>query len=137
MLSLSQQEKSLQCSEMFITFYAGGNNSQIASVWNRKWKTSYNHIFDGCVFSLQSDGVAVGFISVTADVDVKRLHDSFELSEFDGLYKLQETKNDEPDTHSDTREDEEALRQTQTSDSQQVTHTSLNTNLMFMVSILQ
>ncbi|XP_067427647.1 cilia- and flagella-associated protein 61 [Thunnus thynnus] len=66
----------------------------------------------------ESDGVAVGFISVTADVDVKQLCDSFELSEFDGLYKPQETRCDESAARSDTREDEEAPRQT--SDSQQL-----------------
>lgn len=39
-----------------------------------------------CSCSPQSDGVVVGFISVSSDVDLKQLH-SFELSEFDGLYK--------------------------------------------------
>ncbi|XP_060947391.1 cilia- and flagella-associated protein 61 [Limanda limanda] len=43
------------------------------------------------------DGVTVGFISVTADVDLKKLHDGFELSEFNGLYKPQQTREDEAD----------------------------------------
>ncbi|XP_040920588.1 cilia- and flagella-associated protein 61 [Toxotes jaculatrix] len=63
------------------------------------------------------DGVAVGFISVTADVDLKQLCSSFELSEFNGLYKLQQTKLDVAPT--DPREDEGEPRQTQTSASQQ------------------
>lgn len=36
--------------------------------------------------------MVVGFISVSSDVDLKQLH-SFELSEFDGLYK--QIKHDE------------------------------------------
>uniref|UniRef100_UPI0037E978DF cilia- and flagella-associated protein 61 n=1 Tax=Semicossyphus pulcher TaxID=241346 RepID=UPI0037E978DF len=44
----------------------------------------------------ESDGVAVGFISVTSDVDLKRLQDDFDLREFNGLYKLQQTKDNEP-----------------------------------------
>ncbi|KAM7368322.1 hypothetical protein PAMP_014550 [Pampus punctatissimus] len=54
----------------------------------------------------ECDGVAVGFISFSADVDVTRLSDSFELREFDHLYKLQETRHDEPATHSDSKEDD-------------------------------
>ncbi|XP_076612600.1 cilia- and flagella-associated protein 61 [Chaetodon auriga] len=57
----------------------------------------------------ESDGVAVGFISVTSDVDLKQLH-SFELSEFDGLYK--QIKQQEP-------ADEMEPEKIQTSDSQQ------------------
>ncbi|XP_041815138.1 cilia- and flagella-associated protein 61 [Chelmon rostratus] len=52
----------------------------------------------------ESDGVAVGFMSVTSDVDLKRLC-SFELSEFDDLYK--QIKPDEPAAQPDSREDEE------------------------------
>ncbi|XP_071323650.1 cilia- and flagella-associated protein 61 isoform X2 [Trachinotus anak] len=63
------------------------------------------------------DGAAVGFISVTSDVDLKQLCDNFELSEFNGLYKPQQTKPDAALT--DTRDDEEELRQTQSSSSQQ------------------
>ncbi|XP_038582679.1 cilia- and flagella-associated protein 61 isoform X2 [Micropterus salmoides] len=59
----------------------------------------------------ECNGVAVGFISVTSGVDLKQLHDSFELGEFNGLYK--------PAALPDSREDEEELRKTQTSDSQQ------------------
>lgn len=73
------------------------------------------------VFSPQIDGVAVGFISVTADVDLKQLRNSFELGDFNGLYKLQQTKRNEPAASTDPREDEEEPRQTQTSTSQQVT----------------
>ena len=68
------------------------------------------------VFSPQSDGVAVGFISVTTDVDLKQLHDNFDLSEFGGLYKLQQIKQEEAAAQSDSREDE-----TETPDSKQVT----------------
>ncbi|XP_039981773.1 cilia- and flagella-associated protein 61 isoform X2 [Xiphias gladius] len=65
------------------------------------------------------DGVAVGFISVTADVDLKQLRNSFELGDFNGLYKLQQTKRNEAAASTDPREDEEEPRQTQTSTSQQ------------------
>ncbi|XP_070782300.1 cilia- and flagella-associated protein 61 [Enoplosus armatus] len=64
----------------------------------------------------ESDGVAVGFISVTSDVDLKRLHGSFELSEFNGLYK-------EPAAQSDAREDEEEKRKTQTSQQEETPST--------------
>ncbi|XP_034436485.1 cilia- and flagella-associated protein 61 [Hippoglossus hippoglossus] len=59
------------------------------------------------------DGVTVGFISVTADVDLKKLRDGFELSDFNGLYKPQQTELDEPG------EADEEPRRTQTSTSQQ------------------
>ncbi|KAG8011515.1 Cilia-and flagella-associated protein 61 [Nibea albiflora] len=49
----------------------------------------------------ESDGVAVGFISVTSDVDLKQLQENFDLSEFDGLYKR--TKDDEAAAQSDQR----------------------------------
>ncbi|XP_029281289.1 LOW QUALITY PROTEIN: cilia- and flagella-associated protein 61 [Cottoperca gobio] len=54
----------------------------------------------------ESDGVVVGFISLTSVVDLKRLHDSFELSEFDGFYKLQQMKPDVPAAQSDSRGEE-------------------------------
>uniref|UniRef100_A0A3Q1H2I2 Uncharacterized protein n=1 Tax=Anabas testudineus TaxID=64144 RepID=A0A3Q1H2I2_ANATE len=66
------------------------------------------------------DGVVVGFISVTADIDLKQLHSSFELSEFNDLYKVQETKHDEPAATTDGREEGEELGAVQTSTSQQV-----------------
>lgn len=72
------------------------------------------------VFSPQIDGVVVGFISVTADIDLKQLHSSFELSEFNDLYKVQETKHDEPAATTDGREEGEELGAVQTSTSQQV-----------------
>lgn len=56
-------------------------------------------------------------MSVTSDVDLKRLC-SFELSEFDDLYK--QIKPDEPAAQPDSREDEVEPRSIQTSDSQQV-----------------
>ncbi|KAK5852565.1 hypothetical protein PBY51_006418 [Eleginops maclovinus] len=64
----------------------------------------------------ESDGVPVGFISVTSDVDLKCLHDSFDLSELDGLYKLDQMKSDEPAAQPDSRdqEEEEEPRKTQT-----------------------
>ncbi|XP_026196590.1 cilia- and flagella-associated protein 61 [Anabas testudineus] len=65
------------------------------------------------------DGVVVGFISVTADIDLKQLHSSFELSEFNDLYKVQETKHDEPAATTDGREEGEELGAVQTSTSQQ------------------
>lgn len=72
------------------------------------------------VFSPQVDGATVGFISVTADVDLKQLHHNFELSEFNNLYKLQQTKHD-ASAPTEPREDEEETTQTQTSASHQVT----------------
>ncbi|KAM9339286.1 cilia- and flagella-associated protein 61 [Symphorus nematophorus] len=66
----------------------------------------------------ESDGVTVGFFSVTSDVALKQLHNSFELNGFNGLYK--HIKHDEAAAaQSDSREDEEEARETQTSDSQQ------------------
>ncbi|XP_078130908.1 cilia- and flagella-associated protein 61 [Sander vitreus] len=64
----------------------------------------------------EGDGVAMGFIRVTSDVDLKRLHDSFELSGIDGLYEPQQVKQDEAAAQSDSKEEEP--RKTQTSDSQ-------------------
>lgn len=72
------------------------------------------------VFSPQIDGVVVGFISVTADVDLKQLHNSFELSEFNDLYKVQQTKHDEPAAPADARDEGEEPGHVQTSTSQQV-----------------
>uniref|UniRef100_A0A3B4UI71 Cilia and flagella associated protein 61 n=1 Tax=Seriola dumerili TaxID=41447 RepID=A0A3B4UI71_SERDU len=65
------------------------------------------------------DGVAVGFISVTSDVDLKQLRNNFELSGFNGLYKPQQTK--PAAARSDLRDDEEEERRTQNSTPQQVT----------------
>ncbi|XP_042359745.1 cilia- and flagella-associated protein 61 [Plectropomus leopardus] len=70
----------------------------------------------------ESDGVVIGFISVTSSVDLKLLHSSFELSELDGMYKLQEINHEEPAAPSDVQEnEEEEARKTQTNDSQQST----------------
>ncbi|KAK5879647.1 hypothetical protein CesoFtcFv8_022744 [Champsocephalus esox] len=55
----------------------------------------------------ESDGLPVGFISVTSDVDLKQLHDSFDLSELDGLSKLDEIRNAAPPA---SREDPETPR---------------------------
>ncbi|XP_033979743.1 cilia- and flagella-associated protein 61 [Trematomus bernacchii] len=55
----------------------------------------------------ESGGLPVGFISVTSDVDFKQLHDSFDLSELDGLYKLDPITNDDPAAPPESREDEE------------------------------
>ncbi|KAI3364620.1 hypothetical protein L3Q82_011400 [Scortum barcoo] len=65
----------------------------------------------------ECDGVATSFISITSDVDLKLLNGSFDLSDFDGLYK--QIKRDEPAAQSHSREDEDKPRKTQTSDSQQ------------------
>uniref|UniRef100_A0A8C9ZCB3 Cilia and flagella associated protein 61 n=1 Tax=Sander lucioperca TaxID=283035 RepID=A0A8C9ZCB3_SANLU len=70
----------------------------------------------------EGDGVAMGFIRVTSDVDLKRLHDSFELSGIDGLYEPQQIKQDGAAAQSDSKEEDEEPRKTQTSDSQQVNH---------------
>nr|XP_033503705.1 cilia- and flagella-associated protein 61 [Epinephelus lanceolatus] len=67
----------------------------------------------------ESDGVVVGFISVTSNVDLKRLHGSFELSELDGLDNLQQIKHDEPPAQTDPRDNQEETKQTQSYDSQQ------------------
>lgn len=64
----------------------------------------------------------MGFIRVTSDVDLKRLHDSFELSGIDGLYEPQQIKQDGAAAQSDSKEEDEEPRKTQTSDSQQVNH---------------
>ncbi|KAJ4928863.1 hypothetical protein JOQ06_004485 [Pogonophryne albipinna] len=55
----------------------------------------------------ESDGLPVGFISVTSDVDFKQLHDSFDLSELDGLYKLDQITNADPAAPPESREDPE------------------------------
>ncbi|XP_030577070.1 cilia- and flagella-associated protein 61 isoform X2 [Archocentrus centrarchus] len=47
------------------------------------------------------NGVAVGFIVASAEVDLKRLRDCFELSSFDGLNKVQKTKHHEVPAQSD------------------------------------
>lgn len=70
-----------------------------------------------CCCSPQSDGVILGFISVTCDVDLKRLRD-FDLSEFEGLYR--QIKNDEAAAQSDPRGEEKGT--IQSSHPQQVTH---------------
>ncbi|XP_067338889.1 cilia- and flagella-associated protein 61 isoform X1 [Channa argus] len=65
------------------------------------------------------DRMVVGFISATADVDLKQLQNCFELSEFIDLYKMQKKKDDEPAVPTDAKEDQEEQGQTQTSPSQQ------------------
>ncbi|KAE8286431.1 Cilia- and flagella-associated protein 61 [Larimichthys crocea] len=52
----------------------------------------------------ESDGAAVGFISVTSDVDLKQLQENFDLSEFDGLYKR--TKDDDEEEQRNTEQEE-------------------------------
>ncbi|KAM8726794.1 cilia- and flagella-associated protein 61 [Acanthopagrus schlegelii] len=64
-----------------------------------------------CTAVCESDGVVVGFISVTSDVDLKQLH-SFELSEFDGLYK--QIKHNEAAAQPDSSKDEEDSQQEKT-----------------------
>ncbi|XP_069370684.1 cilia- and flagella-associated protein 61 [Paralichthys olivaceus] len=64
-------------------------------------------------------GVTVGFICVTADVDLKKLRRGFELSDFNDLYKPQQTELCEPAVSTDPGEDDEELRQSQTSTLQQ------------------
>ncbi|KAM6992862.1 cilia- and flagella-associated protein 61 [Tautogolabrus adspersus] len=66
----------------------------------------------------ESGRVAVGFISLTSDVDVKCLNHNFDLREFSGLYKNQQIEVHEPGAQSDV-EGEENTTETQTSDSQQ------------------
>lgn len=55
-----------------------------------------------CLSPPQSDGAAVGFISVTSDVDLKQLQENFDLSEFDGLYKR--TKDDDEEEQRNTEQ---------------------------------
>lgn len=62
------------------------------------------------MFSPQINSVTVGFISVSADVDLKQLRDSFDLSEISGLCK--------PDA---ACADGQEVRRIQSSASQQVT----------------
>ncbi|XP_069579805.1 cilia- and flagella-associated protein 61 [Brachyistius frenatus] len=61
----------------------------------------------------ESDGNASGFISVSIDVNLKQLHEDFDLSDFNGLYKVQRTKHDKAAAQSGEEEE------TQTSASQQ------------------
>ncbi|XP_047429100.1 cilia- and flagella-associated protein 61 [Mugil cephalus] len=65
------------------------------------------------------DGAVVGFVSVSAEVDVNRLRSSFESSEFDGLSKVQRHKRDEPAAQSESGGDEDGQGQTQSSSSGQ------------------
>lgn len=74
----------------------------------------------GCVFFPQSDGAVVGFITITSDVDLTRLNDSFDLKEFNGLYKMQQLQEEELSVESDSRDGEDALTQTSESGPQQV-----------------
>ncbi|XP_016888992.2 cilia- and flagella-associated protein 61 isoform X2 [Cynoglossus semilaevis] len=56
----------------------------------------------------QVDGVVVGLISATSDVDLKELCDNFELEEFNGLQKkTQATKNSEAAAEEEEEEEEE------------------------------
>ncbi|KAM9840308.1 cilia- and flagella-associated protein 61 [Aulostomus maculatus] len=59
----------------------------------------------------ESEGFVAGFISVTADVDVKQLQENFDLDEFDNFYKLPDRKEDEEAEHSDSGGDEEESQQ--------------------------
>ncbi|XP_074540842.1 cilia- and flagella-associated protein 61 [Halichoeres trimaculatus] len=64
----------------------------------------------------ESNGVTVGFISVTSEVDLIRLNDSFDLREFDGLYKMQRIHK-ELFAESDSRDGREEPTQAAESDS--------------------
>nr|XP_029138562.1 cilia- and flagella-associated protein 61 [Labrus bergylta] len=66
----------------------------------------------------ESGRVTIGFISLTSDVDVKCLNLNFDLREFSGLYKKQQTEDDGPDAQADV-EGEEKTTEIQTSDPQQ------------------
>ncbi|XP_054474902.1 cilia- and flagella-associated protein 61 [Anoplopoma fimbria] len=72
----------------------------------------------------ESDGVAVGLLSLTSDVDLKRLNDSFELSEFDGLYKRVV-----PAAQCDSRE-------TQQEETQSTEHFTENSNAVCIQSFI-
>ncbi|KAK2855869.1 hypothetical protein Q5P01_004604 [Channa striata] len=65
------------------------------------------------------DRMVVGFISATADADLKQVQNSFELSEFINLHKMQQEKHDKPAVPTDAKEDLEEQGQTQTSTSLQ------------------
>lgn len=65
----------------------------------------------------QSEGVAVGFISISSHVDVKQLL-SFELGDFDGFYK--QVKCDEAAAAQEPGDEEE--EETKSTASQQVIH---------------
>ncbi|TKS75347.1 Cilia- and flagella-associated protein 61 [Collichthys lucidus] len=54
----------------------------------------------------ESDGAAVGFISVTSDVDLKQLQENFDLSEFDGLYKRTKDDDEEEEEQRNTEQEE-------------------------------
>ncbi|XP_034555763.1 cilia- and flagella-associated protein 61 isoform X2 [Notolabrus celidotus] len=62
----------------------------------------------------ESDGVAVGFVSLTSDVDLNRLNSHFDLSQFNGLYKDEEAA-----AESESRDNEEEPTQTHGAESQQ------------------
>lgn len=79
----------------------------------------------------QNDGVIVGFLNATSDIDLELLQD-FELSEFEGLFGQNEndendesasqsahTEEEQPAAQPEAREEEEETNQT--SESQQVT----------------
>lgn len=68
-----------------------------------------------CVFP-QTDGVIVGFIGLTADVDFKELHNNFHFSEINELYKVGDSEAASPAAAGD---DSEEPGQVQTFTSQQ------------------
>ncbi|XP_028997670.1 cilia- and flagella-associated protein 61 isoform X2 [Betta splendens] len=65
------------------------------------------------------DGVIVGFISLSADVDLKELHNSFDFSEVNDLYKVQHMGHNEPASPAGARDESEKPGQVQTFASQQ------------------
>lgn len=89
--------------------------------WSRTLQRKTKHFWFKQCFSPQTDDAVVGFISVTADVDLKQVHDSFEFAEFNDLYKVQQRERDEPAAPADAREDGEELGRVQTPASLQVT----------------
>ncbi|XP_061560064.1 cilia- and flagella-associated protein 61 [Phycodurus eques] len=53
----------------------------------------------------ECDGVITGFISVTAEVDVRRLQEHFNLTHFGGLCKAKQVDGDDADPHPDSAEE--------------------------------
>lgn len=87
-------------------------------------------VFWICILFPQSDGVAVGFISVSGDINLKLLNDGFELGMFNGLYKPSQADKSQPAPQWDQREDA-TTSQTQASDQQDGTEKVLSKTLNF------
>lgn len=70
----------------------------------------------------QNDGVIVGFLNTTSDIDLELLQD-FDLSEFEGLFGQNENdENDESASQSTQREEEQPAAQPETRQEEEETN---------------